>query len=70
MMLIPPQQREVDSAIWSIPFAPPDEIANPDWTAFSTKSYVNFWAPLSEVRSLEPMTATALKLFTSESSPT
>lgn len=32
--LRPPQSREVTSAIWSIPFAPPDEIAKPDCDTF------------------------------------
>ncbi len=36
MKLTPPLEREIVSAMRSIPFAPPDEIAKPASTAFST----------------------------------
>ena len=70
MKLTPPLEREIDSAMRSIPFAPPDEIAKPASTAFSTNFWANFWAPLSEVSSLGPTTATALMRFIRDSSPT
>lgn len=36
MKFTPPLEREIVSAMRSIPFAPPDEIAKPACTAFST----------------------------------
>ena len=42
MKLTPPLEREIVSAMRSIPFAPPDEIAKPACTAFSTNFSANF----------------------------
>ena len=39
MKLTPPLEREIVSVMRSIPFSPPDEIAKPACTAFSTRHW-------------------------------